>query len=335
MNRRLILPEEDYVTRQARLLLRDAEVGQKFPTPVDDLVDCAGLVVSNEVALDEDYMDYFRVGKEYQKALGATSYATFKSALRKTWGLIDLIDNIIYLDRTVSPQKQEFIKLHEVGHKMLPWQHATFMFTDYKSTLTPDVKALFEQEANRFAAEVLFQGDRFTQQSRNLPLELETPLGLSRDYGSSAHAAIRRFVEVSHRCCAVLIARPSISGLNNDSAFSVAYEVRSDYFATQFEGTRLPRRLEPESILGTALLTGRQYYKGDGFFLSDRDGRRTECGISDIPKFVERFRSNISAFGDHEAKPKQDEKESHQNVERKGVTKRSLTRGSQLKTTRT
>lgn len=279
MNRRLVLPEEDDVTRQARLLLRDAEVGQRFPTPVDDLVECAGLIVSNEATLDEDYAEYFGVREEYQKALGATSYAALKSALRKTWGLIDLIDNIIYLDRAVSSQKQEFLKLHEVGHKMLPWQRATFMFADYKSTLAPDIKALFEQEANRFAAEVLFQGDRFTRQSRDLPLELETPLGLSRDYGSSAHAAIRRFVEVSHRCCAVLIVRPSRSGANNDSLFSVAYEVRSDYFATQFEGTRLPRRLEPESILGTALLTGRQYYRGDGLLLSDRDGRKTECGF--------------------------------------------------------
>lgn len=279
MNRRLILPEEDDVTRQARLLLRDAEVGQKFPTPVDDLVECAGLVVSNEATLDEDYAEYFGVREEYQKALGATSYASLKSALRKTWGLIDLIDNIIYLDHAVSPQKQEFLKLHEVGHKMLPWQRATFMFADYKATLAPDIKALFEREANRFAAEAFFQGDRFTRQSRDLPLDLETPLWLSTCYGSSAHAAIRRFVEVSHRCCAVLIVRPPRSATRGDSVFSVAYEVRSSDFMTQFEGARLPRRLGPESILGTALLAGRQYYRGDGLLLSNRDGRRTECGF--------------------------------------------------------
>lgn len=279
MNRRLILPEEDDVTRQARLLLRDAEVGQRFPTPVDDLVECAGLVVSNDAALDEDYTEYFGVREEYQKALGATSYAALKSALRKTWGLIDLIDNIIYLDCAVSSQKQEFLKLHEVGHKMLPWQHATFMFADYKATLAPDIKALFEQEANRFAAEVLFQGDRFTRQSRDLPLELETPLWLSSCYGSSAHAAIRRFVEVSHRCCAVLIAKPSRSRTNGNLVFSVAYEVRSFGFMTQFEGARLPRCLGPESILGAALLSGRRYVRGDGLLLLDRDGRKTECGF--------------------------------------------------------
>lgn len=289
MNRRLLLPEEDDVTLQARLLLRDAEVGERLPTPVDDLVECAGLAVSSEAALDEDYADYFGVREEFQKALGASSYAALKAALRKTWGLIDLIDNIIYLDRAVSSQKQGFLKLHEVGHKMLPWQRATFMFADNKATLAPDIKALFEREANRFAAEALFQGNRFTRQSRDLPLELETPLWLSRCYGSSAHAAIRRFVEVSHRCCAVLIMRPSRSGTNGDSVFSVAYEVRSSDFATRFEGARLPKRLGPASVLGAALLTGRRYVRGDGLLLPDHDGRKTECGF-------QTFQSSQNAF---------------------------------------
>lgn len=261
------------------MLLREAGVGERLPTPVDDLVECAGLAVSAEAALDEDYLEYFGVREEYQKALGASSYAALKAALRKTLGLIDLIDNIIYLDHTVSSQKQGFLKLHEVGHKKLPWQRATFLFSDDAGTLTPDVKALFEREANRFAAEVLFQGDRFTRQSRDLPLELETALSLSRWYGSSAHAAIRRFVEVSHRCCAVLVLRPPRSGTRGESSFGVVYEVRSSAFATQFEGARFPGRLGPESALGAALLSGHRYVKGDGLLLPDRDGRSTECGF--------------------------------------------------------
>lgn len=289
MNRRLLLPEEDEVTREARLLLSDAGVGERLPTPVEDLVGCAGLVVSSDAALDEDYANYFGVREEFQKALGASSYATLKSALRKSWGLIDLIDNVIYLDRAVSQQKQEFLKLHEVGHKMLPWQRAAYMFADSKATLAPDIKVLFEREANRFAAEALFQGHRFTRQSRDLPLELDTPLWLSRCYGSSAHAAIRRFVEVSHRCCAVLILRPPRSGTNSDPSFGVAYEVRSSAFAVQFEGTRFPRRLGPESVIGGALLTDRRYYRGDGLLLPDRDGRRTECGF-------QTFQNSRSAF---------------------------------------
>ena len=124
---------------------------------------------------------------------------------------------------------------------------------------------------------------------RDLPLELETPLWLSRCYGSSAHAAIRRFVEVSHRCCSVLIVRPSRAAMNGYSAFRVAYEVRSSDFATRFEGAHLPRCLGPDSILGAALLTDRRYVRGDELLLPDRDGRKTECGF-------QTFQNSQSAF---------------------------------------
>lgn len=143
MNRRLVLPEEDYVTHHARVLLSHAEVGQKLPTPVDDLVECAGLVVSHDAALDEDYAEYFGARERYRDALGASSRATLESALRKTLGLFDPTDNVVYLDRAVSPQKQKFLKLHEAGHKMLPWQLGTYMFLDNEATLAPDVKKLY------------------------------------------------------------------------------------------------------------------------------------------------------------------------------------------------
>jgi hypothetical protein len=279
VSRHLVLPEQDDVTRRARLLLRDAGVGQKLPTPVDDLVACAGLVVSKDAALDEDHAGYFAVREEYEKALGATPYAALKSALRKAWGLIDLQDSTIYIDRGVSPQKQAFLQLHEVGHKVLPWQRATYLFLDDERTLAPDVAALYEREANRFAAEALFQGDRFTLHSRDLPLELETPLWLADCYGASAHSSIRRFVEVSHRCCSVLIMRSARVGRDGDPSFPVAHAVQSPAFATRFEGLRWPTRLSSNSALAVALLTGRRHARGDGLLLPDRDGRETECAF--------------------------------------------------------
>lgn len=96
-------------------------------------------------------------------------------------------------------------------------------------------------------------------------------------------------MEVSHRCCAVLVLTPPRSGTRDEPSFGVAYEVRSSAFAAQFEGARFPGRLGPESALGAALLTGRRYVKGDGLLLPDRDCRRTECGF-------QTFRSSRSAF---------------------------------------
>lgn len=290
MGGRWILPEEDEITRHAKLLLQDAEVGQKLPTPVDDLVACLGLVVSRDVTLDESQADFFAVQEEYTKALSSTSYSALKSSLRKALGLIDLHDSIIYLDQTVSPQKQTFLKLHEVGHKVLPWQRDTYLFLDDEKTLSPDVQRLFEREANRFAAEVLFQADRFTHNSRDLPLEIETPLYLAKHYGASAHATIRRYVEVSHRCCSVLIMRRTQLGSNGEPEFRVAYVVRSPKFARQFEGLGWPARLNDKSPLIRALQSGRQRVKGDGLMLLDRDGRKIECSFHT-------FQHSHNAFG--------------------------------------
>lgn len=265
--------------RYARELLREADIGQKLPTPVDDLIECAGLVVSNHAALDEDHQEFFELKEEYAKELNASSYETLGSALRKTLGLIDLRDGVIYLDRGVTEQKQIFLKPHEVGHKVLPSQRGTYLFLDDDKTLSPKVAALYEREANRFAAEALFQGDRFTRQSRDLPLEIETPLSLARQYGSSAHAAIRRYVEVSHRCCAALVLKRSEVDVGSDPEISVTYAIQSPKFAEQFEGLKWSRCMRPESVLATALLTGRQYFKGDELIIPDRDGRPNECGF--------------------------------------------------------
>lgn len=265
--------------RHARALLQEAGVGRKLPTPVDDLMERAGLTVSDDVALDESHREFFESQEEYAKVLDASSYGTLESALRKTLGLIDLQDSVIYLDRGVTEQKQTFLKLHEVGHKVLPWQRDTYLFLDDERTLSPGVAALYEREANRFAAEALFQGDRFTRQSRDLPLDIETPLWLARQYGSSAHAAIRRYVEVSHRCCSVLVTRRAEADVGSDPTIRIGYVVRSPKFAEQFEGLKWPNRLESDSILATSLLTGRQYVRGDELMLPDRHGRSTECGF--------------------------------------------------------
>lgn len=265
--------------RHARGLLQEADVGRKLPTPVDDLIQCAGLVVSDDVALDEDHREFFELHEEYVNGLNASSHGTLESALRKTLGLIDLRDSVIYLDRGVTENKQTFLKLHEVGHKVLPWQRATYLFLDDEKTLSPEVAALYESEANRFAAEVLFQGDRFTRQSRDLPLEMKTPLWLARQYGASAHAAIRRYVEVSHRCCSALVLRGSEVYANRGPQIRVVYEVRSSKFVEQFEGFKWPRYLSSDSALASALLTERQHCKGDELVLPDRDGRPTECGF--------------------------------------------------------
>lgn len=267
------------IAHHARLLLRRADVGQRLPTPVDDIVSCAELVVSGHVTLEEEHAGFF-----------TERFDLLRSALKKTLGLVDLIEDTIYLDPNVSPRKQAFLKLHEVTHKMLPWQKHLYLCLDDESTLAPDVKKSCEREANMFAAEVLFQVDRFTRHSRDLPLELGSALDLARSYGASHHATIRRYVEVSHRCCSVMVIDHRRSRPNGDPVFRVVYDLASDGFKRQFGGLRWPPYLNPDSSpMALALLSGRPYVKGEGLVLPDRDGRKIECGFQVYQNSYEAF----------------------------------------------
>ncbi|QLG13481.1 ImmA/IrrE family metallo-endopeptidase (plasmid) [Deinococcus sp. D7000] len=185
---------DDEVARYARLLLERAGVGERLPTPVDDLLACAELVVSKDIDLTEPHHGFI-----------ARNYKVLLSALKKAMGMVDLRERVIYLDTTVNAAKQNFVKLHEIGHKVLPWQRDIMLHLDDDSTLSPDVKDLFEAEANRFASEVLFQGERFDRDIRDLPLELRTALQLARLYGGSIHATLRRYVERHPDACMVLV----------------------------------------------------------------------------------------------------------------------------------
>jgi Zn-dependent peptidase ImmA (M78 family) len=77
---------------------------------------------------------------------------------------------VILLDPTCTPGKKNFVKLHEVGHKVLPWQRQSLVYVDDDVTLDPETKDRFEREASFFASEVLFQCDRFDREARDLPL---------------------------------------------------------------------------------------------------------------------------------------------------------------------
>ncbi len=257
------------VTRHARLILKEAGVGDRLPTPVDDVVACAELVVSREVTLSEEHEGFF-----------TTSLKVLKSALKKAIGLVDLRENVIYLDTTVLPQKRAFLKLHETGHKVLPWQRDAYLYLDDETTLDIDVRQLFESEANRFAADVLFQIDRFDRDARELPMSLKSPLALAKRYGASAHASIRRYVENNERACAVLVVERIPEIRPEGTQFRVKKVVQSPKFVQRFEGLRWPKCLGPGSPLTEALLTGNRFLEGGEFTVQDRDGRQVRCAFN-------------------------------------------------------
>jgi hypothetical protein len=87
------------------------------------------------------------------------------------------------------------------GHDLFPWQHidaGRVGFADNDMTLSPKTTILFEREANQGAAELLFQRERFAQMATEYEVGCAAVLDLANLFGSSRHAAFRRYVE-AHR----------------------------------------------------------------------------------------------------------------------------------------
>jgi hypothetical protein len=105
----------------------------------------------------------------------------------------------------MSESRKSFVKLHEVGHDVLYWQHEILCCLDDDQTLDADVHEEFEEEANYFASVTLFQHDRFDSEMGKYELGINASLSTAKHFGASLHATLRRYVERSDKRCALLI----------------------------------------------------------------------------------------------------------------------------------
>ncbi len=201
-----------------------------FPTPVDNIVQYCELKVDRENCLSKIPKNYLAKASE-----------TLKRALRKLRGAVDIGEKVINLDLTRPVNAQRFVQLHETGHSALPWQRKTFEYYDDDDTLNPDVKIVFEAEANFFASATLFQLDRFDEEASLLELTIRSPLALSKKFGGSVHATIRRYVERCPKRCALLVIEKD--GILN---FKVRNYFQSPSFTKEFGVLKWPESLGPD-----------------------------------------------------------------------------------------
>jgi Zn-dependent peptidase ImmA (M78 family) len=189
------------IRAKADRLLREAGAYDCFPTPVAQIMNAA------KVHLDEDNsLDSGMIQRLYKKATDV-----IKHALDKVLGIFDVRANTIYYDHSIHKAKKPFLLLHETGHSYLDWQKATYAFLeDGKGNLEPEVSESFECEANVFASEVLFQGDKFASFSEDMPLALATPRTLATKFGASIYSSVRRYATTTSRCCVILVLEPPL-----------------------------------------------------------------------------------------------------------------------------
>lgn len=234
------LPSHDDIARLTDRLLRQADAYGRLPTPVADILAAAELVEAP------------------QTFLSTSSIAGAPAHLR---GILSRISGKVHavLDRRtrevhVNPAtdlagQRAFKRLHETSHDLFTWQHVDDGhngFGDDLWTLSPKTHILFEREANQGAAELLFQRDRFASIASDYGVSSGAVIELAERFGSSIHAAFRRYVETHRGAVAGVVLGPRPCQ-REPLGFARKEAICSDSWRTRFEDPNVwPRVLRAD-----------------------------------------------------------------------------------------
>jgi hypothetical protein len=271
------------IKKHIQRLLKAAGVGNRLPTPKEDIVECAKLVAVGKLDL-----------AQYEETWPKGQWNVIKDLLERTIskikGLVHLKENIIYVDPLLHPSSVPFVTYHEVTHKILPG-HSILSnpHLDDDLTLDPEFARGLEIEANIGAALILFQVDRFAKEIRDVPLGIASAMHFAQRYEASFHSAFRHYVEVNDRPCTILV-------LNNPdeifdrNCFPLRYSLSSKEFDQRFGVVDWGNYFfEGHAIYDTILnRRGEEIPKGN-LKLKDRLGFKVECTFEVFHNFYNYF----------------------------------------------
>ena len=181
----VVRPEsEPRLSEFAQKLLRRADATGVLPTPLDRLFEIAKVTNIAELP-DESFL----------RTLSDKAKGIFKSAKQKLRGIADLRQRATYIPRDSNPARERFVRAHELGHQVIPWHDIDPTYLDNSESLSPDAKATFEQEANFFGAEIIFQGPGFRTLARDYQPSFDAVFVLSDQHAASKQSTAWRFVE--------------------------------------------------------------------------------------------------------------------------------------------
>lgn len=145
-------------------------------------------------------------------------------------------DRIVVTHSQLGAKRSRWSVFHEVAHFILP-EHLDKLFLDTDQSLSLWTKKRLEREANSVAAEMLFQGEVFSEEAHDMALSCRTVLDLAPKYDASYESAMRRYVERHILPCAVIVYEklPDVLGDDpGDDKYRIHYTVTSDPFRKKF-----------------------------------------------------------------------------------------------------
>jgi Zn-dependent peptidase ImmA (M78 family) len=150
---------------------------------------------------------------------------------------LSLNDRIVATQSGLNEKRKRFGIFHEIAHFILP-EHRDKLFLDNDSTLSWWTKVRMEREANEIAAELLFQGGRFTEEAISSPASVRTAIDLAPKYGASYESAMRRYVEKHLLPCAVVVydkVKKDVEETDvEDAEYRIHYTIASPSFRKRY-----------------------------------------------------------------------------------------------------
>jgi Zn-dependent peptidase ImmA (M78 family) len=173
--------------------------------------------------------------------------------------LLSFNDRVVATDESLIDVRSRYCVLHEIGHYVLPHhEHALYVCDDVGMSYATHL--LFEKEANAFAAELLFLGDRFTVEANSQMPSALTVKTLATQYDASFEATARRLVEKNFRACMLVVFKKqsgrSQIDTNTPPKWIVRYSVASPAFKNKYF-ERITNGSVPDDVARLVTRTGR------------------------------------------------------------------------------
>jgi hypothetical protein len=151
-----------------------------------------------------------------------------EEARDKIDGFVDLNARIVCLRGGLHPHQRRTGLLHEVAHDVVPWQRELFLHHYCSIFLPPELQRAFELEANRFAVECTFFGDRFVELIGDHPHHLRTVVAFAGDHVASYESTFRHYVECHPGACLLLVSTlAEYDRATGEPVFEVRQYIRS------------------------------------------------------------------------------------------------------------
>jgi hypothetical protein len=153
---------------------------------------------------------------------------------KKIQAMLDTEERAVTFRAGLPIQQRNWGCLHEIGHEFLPWQREILYFCPLLM-LPIGVQKEFELEADIFAAEAFFFGERFPKYVAQGEWGLTTAIDLADNvFGTSLHSTFVHYVENSETPCCLLVWRPTGHKdelwTPSDHSMSLQYYVKSPSF---------------------------------------------------------------------------------------------------------